>query len=223
MGISLSCLETVERARIARRTRRLFLPFLTSALVGTTGCAIHYRSAKSGNEHLWGLGSMAWKADLKETNHPVISSGVRIPGLAIGVGTAFWGVSLGYTVREHLAVTTSNQATNLHAPEILGLTFHENDTSIFGFGHLRLTGPPGRHQALVTGKAIAGLQIALDEARPALHAGTSRTQLTELSATNLFLAIDQDSAAWPYFDFTTSRVEIDDGPTRDETPSPSPP
>ena len=221
MGTTLRHLKADEPARVERRPRWLLLPFLVSALIGTTGCAVHHRSAKSGTEHLWGLGSMTWNADSKGTNHAVVSSGVRVPGLTIAVGTDFWGVSLGYTVRERMAVTTANQATNLHAPTILGLAFHANSTSLFGFGHLRLSGPPGRPQAIVTGKAIAGLQIALDGARPALHVGTSRTQLTELSATDLFVSIDQNSSVWPYFDFATSHVLIDDDAVQDEPPTPT--
>jgi hypothetical protein len=221
MGKTLDQDETVEPARLDRRSRWPWLPLVAITLVATTGCAVHYRSARSGAEHLWGLGTMTWKVDASTNGHQVVTSGVRLPGLAVGVGTDFWGLSLGYTVRERMAVVGPEENPRLQAPEILGPAFHKDSTGVFGFGHLHLTGPTGHHLAVVTGRAIAGLQFAMDDAGPALHVGTARTQITELSATNLFVAIDQDSDTWPYFDFANSRVEIDDGSNQDEPSTPS--
>ena len=77
----------------------------------SVGCAVHYYDAKSGTEHLFGVGHFKMKA-IPQGNEPLASSNavmafvtsVSTFGLSIGAGQDYGGISVGWDSRERLIV-----------------------------------------------------------------------------------------------------------------------
>lgn len=140
---------------------------LVLLLVVSNGCALHYASSKSGNETVFGLGRVAWQVTDLTNGFTSVTSGTRIPGFVIGVGSDFSGVSFGYEIRKNLFVSETKfapayQAT-LNAKPVSG-----NLRKSWKFGKVSFRTPGARHSRFMTGRAIAGGSLSVRNGRPDL-------------------------------------------------------
>lgn len=175
-----------------------------------SGCAIHYTDHQKGVEHLWGLGQLGLTVEPISNNLVRVTSGSRVPGVCIGIGHDHIGLSLGYIIRERLVVVETNTVTEpLRLDRSHAISRRNDADSVWGLGHLRLTSIPSttRHQAIITGKALAGLAAHVGGGDTSLSVGLDGRQRLAMVGQNIGLEFDQDATRWPGFDFFAMRVE----------------
>lgn len=80
------------------------------------GCAIYYRDAESGAEHIWGFGHLAMKATPPLNGKQAIIRKATLTGLALGIDDGSFGVSVGWDQRERLVVYDENTALTIQRP-----------------------------------------------------------------------------------------------------------
>lgn len=166
----------------------------------TSGCAIHYGNARTGSESAWGIGRVTWNVKPTTNGWSLVSSGLRLPGVILGVGPDFFGLSLGYEIRERLQVIpTAN--TNAVSAMINGHRLPQNTVHRWSIGHVSIQLKPTDSIAVVTGKAVAGLAIATENSRPSFTLGANTKQLTAISGQDEWIEFSGGTNAWPYFDF----------------------
>lgn len=76
------------------RLRHLAAAFLAAWTLSQAGCAIHYRDAKTGTEHVWGLAHVKMRAAPSAPCPPCAASAAA-PALATQVETLGFGLHLG--------------------------------------------------------------------------------------------------------------------------------
>ena len=196
-------------ARYNHRLRPSALRATYSLIVLTfaTGCTVHFGNRQRGIEHAWGVGRVTWEVEPISGDCKAISSGFRLPGLVLGIGPDFFGVNLGYQVRERIQVLT-NAAAETASAWINGHELATDTGSRWGWGHLRLQTPTTRHLGLVTGKAAAGLGLALEGGLPSAAVGWDSRQRTEVGGDDILLELAGGSTSWPHFDFPSTQVAV---------------
>lgn len=168
------------------------------------GCAVYSSNRKSGSESLWGVGRVTWHVVEQTNGCATVSSGVRLPGIVLGISPEFFGISLGYTVRERLSVSHGDSPIGAR---INGESLPADTRKRWGIGHITLNTPRGRRSSLVTGNASAGLNACVDVGRPRLTAGMHSSQIAEVKDDNAF-TLEGGPFRWPYFDYTASEISI---------------
>jgi hypothetical protein len=80
------------------------------------GCAIYYRDADSGAEHIWGFGHLAMKATPPLEGKQALIRRATLTGIALGVDDGSLGLSLGWDQRERIIVYDENTALTIQRP-----------------------------------------------------------------------------------------------------------
>lgn len=73
----------------------------------TSGCAIYYRDASSGAEHIWGFGHLATRVTHPEYGKQAIITKAELAGIAFSVDNGF-SISAGWDCRERITVYDEN-------------------------------------------------------------------------------------------------------------------
>lgn len=73
-----------------------------------SGCAIYYRDAESGAEHIWGVGHLATKVSAPEDGKQAVIRKVTLAGVALGMEEGAVGVSAGWDQRERITIYDDN-------------------------------------------------------------------------------------------------------------------
>ena len=192
--------------------RLLSRGFVAIAVIGLSGCAVHYSNRQTGVEHLWGLGQLRLEKESAgmTSNWAAVTSGYRVPGLCLSVGRDHFGFTLGYLDRQRMAVVSTNQISDLQLPtnSVAGLSWREVN-SRWAFGHLRMrgVGSPHRHWAIVTGKALAGLGAGVGGGDTSVSVALDSRQLAVVQDENVHLEFDQDAPRWPGFNLFATQVQ----------------
>lgn len=184
-----------------------------SAIIGLAvlgllnGCAIHYYDQANGTEHLWGLGRVSWNKHPETNDWVTVRTGLVSPGLVIGVGPSFTGIALGNTARESMRVASVTEAAEMRAT-INGVEISSATRGRWNLGHISLSAPAGCKRVLVTGKALAGIKMALEEGRPSLTGGLSTQQKTEMEDQNAMFTMEQATTPWPHLQFFDATIHF---------------
>ena len=172
------------------------------------GCAVRFTDPRAGTEHLWGLGTLQLQSQPAGNGLVSVTSGSRVPGLCLTLGREQFGLAIGLTAHQRLAVV----ATNEHAftQTVLfqnGLTLARTTNSVFGFGHLSLKLPPASrsHHALITGQTLAGLGTHLGGCS-SISLGLDRWQRFTVLNQDTHLEIADESNTGSRFDLFNLRV-----------------
>ncbi len=86
-------------------------------LMSTAGCALHYYDAKTGTEHVWGIGHMAMKVSSANEGVRAVVHGISAVGLAVGSFDAQHYLSVGWTTQQQVEVIDENAAVRLEWPD----------------------------------------------------------------------------------------------------------
>jgi hypothetical protein len=184
----------------------------------SSGCAVHYGHARAGVEHLWGLGRLSWRSELLTNGWRVVGGGIRVPGVLIGVGPDFIGVSLGYTVRERITVVPTLDGVRASA-KINGGEQWPDSSAVWGLGHLNLNIPAETRLAAMSGRAAAGLGASFESGRPTLSVGVRSHQMTIVMEADCHARLEDASPGWPYFDLMRANVHAGTDPYLSQTAS----
>jgi hypothetical protein len=77
------------------------------------GCAIYYRDAESGAEHIWGFGHLAMKATPPLDGKQALIRKATLAGVALAVDDGSLGLSIGWDQRERLIIYDKNTALTI--------------------------------------------------------------------------------------------------------------
>lgn len=178
------------------------------AVLTCAGCAIQYSSASRGVEKVWGLSQVAWRVESLTNGWATVRSGTSVPGLVLGVGPDFFGLSLGLARRERLLVVPAAEADAAEA-RLNGAVLESSTHRHWSLGATHFRTPGTARMAVVTGQAVAGLRASLESARPSLAVGLEARQSTAMTATNACVDLEQAAARWPAFDLTRATVRVE--------------
>jgi hypothetical protein len=97
---------------------RLTLRIIIFVIVGfhVAGCAIYYRDADSGAEHIWGFGHLAMKATPPLDGKQALIRRATLAGVALGIEDGSFGMSVGWDQRERIIVYDENTALTIQRP-----------------------------------------------------------------------------------------------------------
>lgn len=202
-------LRVLKKHFSGRRRPGIYGFLLAAAFLATPGCAVHYRNAASGEEHLWGFGQLA--LNVRPVNDRLVSvaSGSRVPGFCCNVDQGSVSVSFGYLIRQHLTVVDQNDAADFQFPRgSIALTWHGRETnSVWGIGHLKMKTPAiSEPHALITGQSLTGLSASLGSER-GLKFGFVNSQQTTLPREETYLEFSQPSASSSGLNLFNVRVD----------------
>lgn len=85
-------------------------------LIVLSGCAIHYRDAKTGAEHIWGLGHLAIKATSPENSQQAIITQSTLSGISLGIEECKANLTLGWDSRQRIVVYDDNTLISVVRP-----------------------------------------------------------------------------------------------------------
>jgi len=187
--------------------------------IPATGCAVYYGGSSAGATRVAGLTRYAWHVDARTNGAVAVASGVRIPGLAIGLSPNFFGLSFGYTICENLTVVTSGASTKAEA-WVNGRAVESADSHRWSLGQLTFRTPAGARRVFAMGRAVAGIKASVDQSRPQITAGRHTAETIEIEDD---MAIDFEGGPfqWPYFDFSNTHLNFPEK-TSNLIPSTSP-
>lgn len=169
---------------------------------------MHYGNVHNGVERTVGLSRVTWRVTEMTNGYATISSGIRIPGLALGVGPDFVGVSFGYTIRERMIIVPT-KLLNLATATSNGMAVPDDVGNRWSVGFVRIATPPRSETVVVTGQAVAGLNISLDAGKPILTTGLRSAQFTTVPLdSDIHVEITDCADAWPQFDFTQLKTRF---------------
>jgi len=195
------------RRRPALSVRLASTTALAGLLFGSAGCAVHYGHVKHGVETAWGVGRVTWRVDRLTNGWATVSSGTRLPGLVLGVGPDFFGISLGYHIREHLRLVPVTEPDPPRA-RINGRELADDAGGRWGVGRLKLETPDATPAVILTGSAGAGLGLGLVRGRPELGLGWQSRQLSTVHDLDIWVELTGPARPWPYFDFPATRLAV---------------
>jgi hypothetical protein len=97
---------------------RLTLRIIVVAIVvfHLPGCAIYYRDAESGAEHIWGFGHLAMMATPPLDGKQALIRKATLAGVALGVDDGSFGMSVGWDQRERIIIYDENTALTIQRP-----------------------------------------------------------------------------------------------------------
>jgi hypothetical protein len=82
-----------------------------------SGCAIYYQDAKTGAEHIWGIGHLATKVSAPEDGKQAVISKATLIGINFGVEEGKIGMSAGWDKRERIMIYDENTSISIRRPE----------------------------------------------------------------------------------------------------------
>ncbi len=85
-------------------------------IASIAGCAVHYYDARTGTEHIWGVGHMAMKVSPANEGVRAVIRGTSAVGLAIGSFDAQQYVSVGWVSLQRVDVIDESTAVRLEWP-----------------------------------------------------------------------------------------------------------
>lgn len=184
------------------------------------GCSVRYANSARGIQHVWGIGRTTWETEELANDLVAVSSGFRLPGLVLGVGPDFVGVTLGYHIRERMQIVPGEELADGGA-FLNGHPLAPNRKARWGIGHFRTRTPHKSGIAVIRGEAAAGLTLAAENGRPEAGAGWQSVQATSITGEDVFLELQSTNHAWPYFNFPETDVSAgiaDPKPTKSPEP-----
>ncbi|MCF7964583.1 MAG: hypothetical protein K9L79_03475 [Methylobacter tundripaludum] len=92
-----------------------------------SGCAIYYRDAETGAEHIWGIGHLATKVSAPEDGKQAVIRKATLAGVAFGMEECSVGMSAGWDQRERIAIYDDNTSIAVQRPE-------DDNSFLFKFG-----------------------------------------------------------------------------------------
>lgn len=99
-----------------------------------SGCAVYYRDAESGAEHIWGFGHLAMKATPPLEGKQALIKKATLTGIAVGIEDGSFGFSVGMDQRERIIIYDENAAICIQRPP-------SNDFFYFKIGTYPITAP----------------------------------------------------------------------------------
>ncbi len=103
------------------------LTIIIMFLFSLSGCAIYYRDAKTGAEHVWGIGHLATKISAPEDGKQAVIRKATLAGIIFGLEEGKIGVSAGLDKRERIVIYDENTSISIRRPE-------NDDFFLFEFG-----------------------------------------------------------------------------------------
>lgn len=199
------------RARQAIRWPEWSVAGLVTVLC--SGCAVHYSDARSGREHLWGLGQLRLqtKAQSPANGWVAVASGSRVPGLCVSVGRDRFGVTVGYSERQRLAIVPADRVAAFRAPAGWFASMGsrgERPGWMVGHASMRGAGSPEHHCAVITGRALAGFGFGAGGEGAGLKVAFQSQQTAFVRDPDVHGEVDQDAPRWPGFDLFAARVRV---------------
>jgi hypothetical protein len=194
--------------------RALPPPILLFALAlsaAGNGCALHYTNLRAGTEHLWGIGQLGIKTEKVGDAHLAVTTSFRVLGLCLEVGRDSCGLTLGSSSRQQLMLLQTNSFTGAVPFEgSRALSLQTNPNQVWGLGHLRLHYPCPLNScaAVISGRALGGVQVRVGPDAGGLTLGLDTRQLCRVANGTGELVIDQDAPNWPGFDLFTAKVQL---------------
>ncbi len=182
---------------------------LAAALSATPGCAVHYRNAARGEEHLWGFGQLA--LNVRPINDRLVSvaSGSCAPGFCCNIDQGSVSISFGHLIRQHLLVVNSSEAADFQFPHgSMALAWQGRETnSLWGIGHLKMkTAPASDHHALISSETLTGLSASGGSER-GLKFGFVNSRETSLPREDTCLEFSRPAESRGGFDLFDVRVD----------------
>ena len=92
------------------------IALLGTLTVAMQSCAIYYRDADSGAEHIWGFGHLAMKATPPLDGKQTVVRRATLAGVALGIDDGSLGVSVGWDQRERIDVFDESTAVTIERP-----------------------------------------------------------------------------------------------------------
>lgn len=81
---------------------------LVLILLASSGCAIHYFDAKSGTEHIWGIGHMAMKPGTPSEGLKAVGRRTDVVGISAGRSQEGMYLELGWGGRQRIEIVDEN-------------------------------------------------------------------------------------------------------------------
>jgi hypothetical protein len=82
-----------------------------------SGCAIYYRDAETGAEHIWGIGHLATKVSAPEDGKQAVIRKATLAGVVLGMEEDAVGISAGWDQRERITLYDENTSIAIQRPE----------------------------------------------------------------------------------------------------------
>lgn len=82
-----------------------------------SGCAIYYRDAETGAEHIWGIGHLATKVSAPEDGKQAVIREATLAGVALGMEEGAVGMSAGWDQRERITIYDESTSIAVQRPE----------------------------------------------------------------------------------------------------------
>lgn len=176
-----------------------------------SGCGVHYRNGKTGDEHIWGLGQLQLKEE-SVNGHTIVKTRSKVPGVALGLGDGGVSLMVGYHDSQRIRIVPQSEANELEPPiatSALVISESEEGSALWGIGHLKMKSTPttGRHTAILTGDALAGFRASLSR-RPALTAGLKSYQVTSIHHEDILIEYTDRTKDWPGVNFPKAKVKV---------------
>jgi hypothetical protein len=92
-----------------------------------SGCAVYYHDAKTGAEHIWGIGHLVTKVTPPADGKQAVIRRATLTGLALGLDDDAFGFSAGWDRRERITVYDDNTSLAIQRPP-------SNDFFLFKIG-----------------------------------------------------------------------------------------
>ena len=89
---------------------------LALMLVPLAGCAFRYHDKTTGTDHVWGVGHLAMRADVRTDAPTVVVHSMQTLGLALGVEDGRRSVTFGWTDAQTARVLAEPAALKLSFP-----------------------------------------------------------------------------------------------------------
>jgi hypothetical protein len=206
-GPNASNLATTRRPGLVRCGFSVLARFsgLCALPAVLAACSVHYADSAKGVQHVWGIGRTTWETKTLTNNLVAVSSGFRLPGLVLGVGPDFLGVSLGYHIRERMQIVSPEQEPD-RAASLNGHPLKPETSHRWGIGWFQTHTPRDAGIAFIRGQAEAGLALAVERGSPVAAAGWQTRQTTVIRGDDVLVEWQSRSSAWPYFDFPEAGV-----------------
>ena len=111
-------------------------------VVQMSGCAIYYRDADSGAEHIWGFGHLAMKATPPLEGKQALIRKATLTGVAVGVDDGSFGLSIGWDQRERLIVYKESTALTIQPPPSDDFFYFKIGSYPIELGYTHINQPP---------------------------------------------------------------------------------
>ena len=96
---------------------KLIIKFLCLSIILTlSGCAIHYHSAETGADHIWGFGHLAMKTVPDSVDKQILITQKTLTGIALGFDGVSPSFSIGWNQNERITILDKNTSLAIQRP-----------------------------------------------------------------------------------------------------------